>query len=278
MIKRIPLSIIMMSLSGIASAQSTLYDNCDANDISTHLNEEQLNYLYAEWGQTQQTLNVKLPTGGLPIIQRCDVDRDRVVDINDIRAIAGARNQPAKHPLDPMDFDRNGIVDVVDARGCQLRCALARCAVPTASQIAAWEADGSRGSGVRGGQIDKPECFQKADFDGDGQADDIAFLSERTSERSSDWRLELVFLHTDAAGNISHTRYPNSGIKVKDERFGSLIEQHLALQPAGVVELHPGSITIPYLGIVSYVNEEPHTLYFYDEQGRIRRASYGVDD
>jgi len=267
-----------MSLSGFASAQSTLYDNCDANDISTLLNEDQIQYLFAEWGQTQQKLNVKLPTGGLPIIQRCDVDRDRVVDINDIRAISRARNQPSEHPLDPKDYDRNGMVDILDARGCQLRCALSRCAIPTAEQKAAWTADGSRGSGVRGGQIDKPQCFQKADFDGDGEADDIAFISERTSERNSDWRLELVFLHTDANGVVSHTRYPNSGVKVKDPQFGSLIEQHLGLQPPGVVELHPGSVTIPYLGVVSYVNEEPHTLYFFDEQGRIRRASYGVDD
>jgi hypothetical protein len=66
----------------------------------------------------------------LPVaeVQRCDVNGDGAVDRNDIRAIAANRNQPATGPDDPMDWDQNGTINVLDARGCQRACTLARCA------------------------------------------------------------------------------------------------------------------------------------------------------
>ena len=64
-----------------------------------------------------------------PEILMCDANLDDVVDIRDIRAIAMMRNQPANGPDDPMDWDQNGIINVLDARGCQQACNLPRCAV-----------------------------------------------------------------------------------------------------------------------------------------------------
>lgn len=67
--------------------------------------------------------------GDEPEFLYCDTDYDGDVDINDIRAISLKRNQPAAGPDDPMDWDQNGIIDLLDVRGCQLACTLPRCAV-----------------------------------------------------------------------------------------------------------------------------------------------------
>jgi len=64
-----------------------------------------------------------------PEILMCDANGDDTVDIRDIRAIAMMRNQPATGPDDPMDWDQNGIINVLDARGCQQTCNLPRCAI-----------------------------------------------------------------------------------------------------------------------------------------------------
>jgi hypothetical protein len=66
----------------------------------------------------------------LPVdeVQRCDANGDGAVDRNDIRAIGANRNQPASGPDDPMDWDQNGTINVLDARGCQQACTLPRCA------------------------------------------------------------------------------------------------------------------------------------------------------
>lgn len=66
------------------------------------------------------------------VLVSCDINVDGVVDVNDIRAIATKRNQPADGPDDPMDWDRNGVINVLDARGCVLACALPQCAPPPA--------------------------------------------------------------------------------------------------------------------------------------------------
>jgi len=66
----------------------------------------------------------------LPVAEvlRCDANDDGAIDRNDIRAIAANRNQPATGPGDPMDWDENGTINVLDARGCQRACTLPRCA------------------------------------------------------------------------------------------------------------------------------------------------------
>ena len=60
---------------------------------------------------------------------KCDIDVDGDVDRNDISAIIANRNQPAAHPDDPMDYDGNNWISVLDARGCMSLCTLPRCAV-----------------------------------------------------------------------------------------------------------------------------------------------------
>lgn len=60
---------------------------------------------------------------------QCDVDRDADVDRVDIAAIMAARNQAAASLADPRDADRDGIINVLDARKCALRCTRASCEV-----------------------------------------------------------------------------------------------------------------------------------------------------
>lgn len=64
-----------------------------------------------------------------PEVLMCDTNQDALVDIRDIRAIFMMRNQPATGPDDPMDWDQNGIINILDARGCQQACDLPRCAI-----------------------------------------------------------------------------------------------------------------------------------------------------
>jgi len=71
--------------------------------------------------------NFRLNTFGQFEGPPCDIDVNRVVDINDIRAILAARNTPAV-PGDARDVDGNGIINVNDARQCVLQCTNPRCA------------------------------------------------------------------------------------------------------------------------------------------------------
>jgi hypothetical protein len=59
------------------------------------------------------------------------VNGDGAIDRTDIDAIFAARNTPASGPNDPRDFDHNGVINVLDSRGCTLQCNNANCA-PTA--------------------------------------------------------------------------------------------------------------------------------------------------
>ena len=58
----------------------------------------------------------------------CDTNDDSFVDITDVRTIVLNRNQPATGPDDPMDSNHDGVISVLDARGCVLACSLPRCA------------------------------------------------------------------------------------------------------------------------------------------------------
>jgi hypothetical protein len=57
-----------------------------------------------------------------------DVDGDRDVDQADINLITAARNRVASGANDPMDLNRDGIVNVLDSRKATLLCTRARCA------------------------------------------------------------------------------------------------------------------------------------------------------
>ena len=118
-------------------------------------------------------------------------------------------------------------------------------------------------------------CFQIDDFDGDG-SDDLVAMFEYTGgdPRYFDWTLEVLVLSKDSLGNVQHTLFPFSG--QISSTTGDLA-QHLSLQPAGIVDLNPGSITIDQPGVVSYRDGEPKTIYYFNN-GTLARAFYGVDD
>ncbi len=62
---------------------------------------------------------------------QCDVDLDRDIDRDDINLIYAARNKPADGLADPRDADRNGVINVLDARQCTLKCTRANCQTGT---------------------------------------------------------------------------------------------------------------------------------------------------
>jgi hypothetical protein len=60
----------------------------------------------------------------------CDIDRDGFIDRRDIRLITRLRNTYSP-PSDPnADYDGNGVINILDARGCMRTCTLPRCATP----------------------------------------------------------------------------------------------------------------------------------------------------
>ena len=69
---------------------------------------------------------------------QCDVDRDSDIDRDDIALIMAARNVAASDRADPRDADGNGVINVLDARQCTLRCTRAACAsgTPNAAPVA----------------------------------------------------------------------------------------------------------------------------------------------
>ena len=74
---------------------------------------------------------------------QCDVDRDNDIDRDDIALINLARNKPAESLSDPRDADRNGFINVLDARQCTVRCTRATCerGVPNTAPVAHAGAD-----------------------------------------------------------------------------------------------------------------------------------------
>lgn len=224
------------------------------------LTDDQLAYLDG------QSLEIAIPDGEVPIVQRCDINLDDVVDINDIRAISLARNQPAAHPDDPMDWDKNNYINLLDARGCQLACTYPRCR--PGDPVPRDPSDDN---------VDVAECFQTEDIDGDGTQDFVG-IYEHTGEeeRVGNWNLDVVILYKDENNETKHITYPYTGQSVTDGESTELY-QHLSSQPAGQIDLNPGSLTIDTPAVVSYRNGKPKVLYYWKD-GKIRRALYGVDD
>jgi len=210
-----------------------------------------------------------IPEGEVPVIQRCDVNLDGAIDIFDIRAIADNRNQPAANPDDPMDFDQNGVINALDARGCVLACDSPRCA-PGGPRLAAQTAATA--------VSEDAQCFQRTDLDGDG-SEDVAAIFEYTGPepRGGDWSLQTVIIFKDSNGVLQNVTYPYSGRRSDSTGTGGQIRQHLSLQPAGAVDLDPGGVIIDQPGVVSFRDGVPEVLYYY-RNGRINRAFYGVDD
>jgi hypothetical protein len=59
--------------------------------------------------------------------EKCDVDGNNKVDINDINAIMGARGQRITAANQKYDIDGDGVISVNDARTCVLKCTNAKC-------------------------------------------------------------------------------------------------------------------------------------------------------
>ena len=97
------------------------YHITNVNPDGTIPVEEQNNW------QVMGLNNFRLNTFGQFEGPPCDIDLNRVVDINDILAIAAAKNTPAV-PGDARDVDGDGVITVNDVRQCVLQCTNPRCA------------------------------------------------------------------------------------------------------------------------------------------------------
>ncbi len=64
------------------------------------------------------------------LANKCDVDLDQDIDKEDVISIYNDRGDIANGNDDPRDFNENGVIDVLDAKGCKLQCTLPKC-VPT---------------------------------------------------------------------------------------------------------------------------------------------------
>ena len=218
-------------------------------------------------------LEIVVPVGEVPFVQRCDIDGNEIIDRNDIRAISLKRNQPATDPDDPMDWNQDGVVNVLDARGCVLACTFPRCASQDRrASSAALNAVQTQPQNTVGQPGD---CYQVDDFDGDGKPDFLGiFEYVGNATRGNNWDLQTVILYEDAAGDTQVIAFPYTG---QSSRSGEEIFQHLSIQPAGVVDLMPGQVTLTQPGVVSYRNNQPKTLYYFDN-GVLSRAFYNIDD
>lgn len=214
-----------------------------------------------------------IPQGETPMIQRCDTNLDGAVNIIDIRDIAAHRNQPAADPDDPMDFDQNGVINILDARGCVLACDLPRCAVG-APLAAATTTTTTNTSSVS----EPAQCFQRTDLDGDGNEDVAAIFEYTGSEpRGGDWTLETVIIYKDSNDKLQSISFPYSGKRTDESGTGPQVRQHLSVQPPGVINLNPGTLIIDQSAVVSYRDNQPKVIYYF-QNGQVNRAFYGIDD
>ena len=221
-----------------------------------------------------------IPTGDVPFVQRCDVDGNNVINNDDLSAIRAHLKEPAAHPDDPMDWDGNGIIHGRDVGGCASSCTSKGCSVMDDTA----EAEGFEAASelVQNTVGESGACYQIDDFDGDGTQDFVGIYEYTGSEtRSNNWNLQTVILTQDSAGAVQHVTYPYTGQLTYGS--GDLL-QHLSPQPAGVIDLLPGSVTISRPGVVSYRYGRPNTLFYYFDNGELfdnwelTRAFYGVDD
>jgi len=260
--KRLPVTFLALIPFGVASTVA-LAEGCGDYPLT----EDQSVYL-----QTQVP-DIEIPEGSVPFVQRCDVDGNGVIDNDDLFAIREHRGQPAAHPDDPMDWDGNGVIHGRDVGGCASSCTSNGCAVKDDV-----EEEGLQNAGAAG-QTELPgesaACYQVDDFDGDGAQDFLGIYEYTGSQiRNNNWALQLVILTEDGAGNVEHSTFPYSG--QLSDGSGDLL-QHVSLQPAGPVDLNPGSITIDQPGVVSYRNGEPKMIIYFDN-GALAQAFYGIDD
>ena len=219
-----------------------------------------------------EALPIKIPEGEVPVIIRCDVDGNKVINNDDLVLIRAHRGDKAAHPDDPMDWDGNGIIHGRDVGGCASSCSSKGCAVKELDEEQGLVAAQLQGDTIIEG--DPASCFQTGDFDGDGTKDVMAIFEHTGDDRGGDWTLSVSILHEDENGVVQHINYPYTGKQSADK---SELFQHLSMQPAGVVDLMPGTLTIDQPAVVSYRNGEPAVIYYF-KNGEASQAFYGVDD
>jgi hypothetical protein len=115
---RVQVSVTATAEGTSSAAQS--FDNCTYQRA-----------MAAATGFAALSLTLTIPIGPEkpPEARVCDVNEDEHIDRTDISLITAARNAAATGPTDRRDPDRNGVINVLDARQCALRCDLAQCAV-----------------------------------------------------------------------------------------------------------------------------------------------------
>ena len=220
----------------------------------------------------EDALPIKIPEGEVPMIIRCDVDGNKVINNDDLVLIRAHRGQKSAHPDDPMDWDGNGVIHGRDVGGCASSCSSKGCAVKEIDEeqgLVAAQAEGD--TAIEG---DAASCFQTADLDGDGAEDFVGIFEHTGDDRGGDWTLSVSILHEDENGVVQHINYPYSGQQSSDK---TQLNQHLSMQLAGEVDLMPGALTIDQPAVVSYRDGEPAVIYYFKD-GKVNRAFYGVDD
>ena len=231
------------------------------------LTQEQSDYLMS------QSLPIAIPVGEVPVIVRCDVDGNNVIDQNDLAIIRAHRGEAPAHPDDPMDWDGNGVIHGRDVGGCASSCTSKGCSAQEPDEEEGMQA--AQEQELEPLEGDPAACHQIGDFDGDGADDLIAIYDYTGSDpRYFDWTLQVLILTKDSGGNFQHILLPFTG---KQSSTSGDLAQHLSLQPSGLVDLNPSAITIDQPGVVSYRNNKPEVIFYFDN-GTPAQAYYGVDD
>ena len=81
-----------------------------------------------EEGESPVLSDLAVYTQSLPQREVCDVDENGIIDYRDIIGIYYSFGDTADGPDDPRDWNRNGIIGIIDATGCKWKCTNPYCA------------------------------------------------------------------------------------------------------------------------------------------------------
>ncbi|NJA06353.1 exo-alpha-sialidase [Methylococcaceae bacterium WWC4] len=98
-----------------------VYPDCNDNGVSDVSD--------IELRRTGDTNANHLPDSCENMVVPGDLDADKDVDKQDLNALLALRNRPARGSEDPADLDRNGVINLLDARRQALLCTRAQCAI-----------------------------------------------------------------------------------------------------------------------------------------------------
>ena len=154
--------------------------------------------------------------------------------------ISKHRNQPASDPDDPKDWDGNGAINLLDARGCVLACTYPRCA-SSGPRVGGLQVNAAQASPQ--GTVGQPgACFRPMIS---------TVMASRISSAYSNMSAIKLEATTGICKRSSCTRMPRvtprwSRFPIPDNPAEAAVEifQHLSVQPAGVVDLMPGKVDV----------------------------------